>query len=137
MEWEGTPFRLQGRRKGREDGAVDCVGLILAAGKVIGVIPAEWDELRYGNTHNGKACMEGIGKWFAPKDKSELEAGDIVVMATNPLTVHAGILYDHPHGGLGIIHADQSVGRVVACTLSDAQRRIIRAAFSPEGIDHE
>jgi hypothetical protein len=108
--WAGTPFGEQGRTKGQR---ADCVGLVLGAAKEVGYVPEDWDFTAYGINDNQEAALKWLAKWCDQIPVKEIAPGDIAVLNIgNGLAAHMGIVYNHVDG-LGLIHADQRVGRVV------------------------
>jgi len=91
------------RHRGRKPWAVDCIGLLVLAGRDAGM--AAPDEKRYGREAWEDRLTAGLRERFgAPV--AAMRAGDIAVIrwgAGEP--THVGILADHPDGGLSIIHA--------------------------------
>lgn len=102
--WVGTPFRWQGRVKG--DGT-DCWGLIVASGWACGLIPPTWDVKDYNRRTDLVALSEiHLPQFFESVSRETFEAGDVVTFHHGSGTMHMGVLYDHEHGGLGIVHSE-------------------------------
>ena len=101
----GTPFKWQGRVKGPQGGA-DCWGLIVAACWATGYIPREWDVKDYNRRTDLVALSTThLPQWF--NRAKVMQPGDVVTFHSGGRgTMHMGVLYEHEHGGLGIVHSE-------------------------------
>lgn len=98
------------RHRGRKPWAVDCIGLLVVAGRKAGLGAA--DEEGYGREPWEDRLRQGLRARFG-EPVQDWRAGDVAVIcwkAGEPS--HVGILGDHPHGGLTIIHAHNLHGVV-------------------------
>jgi cell wall-associated NlpC family hydrolase len=107
--WVGTPYRHQGKTKGR---AVDCVGLILGVGHslaLLDIAPVEWREFAsYSRTPNPRkmgTAMElfldrletpagewpgpGVVGWFGWRDEMPMHLAITALFEGRPTMIHA------------------------------------------------
>lgn len=100
------------RHRGRSPHAVDCIGLLALAFKGCGV--AFEDESGYGREPVGDFLRQGaIRRWGAPLTREQARIGDVALLRWGKAPPsHTGIIADHPHGGLSIIHAHSLHGVV-------------------------
>lgn len=120
----GVPFR----HRGRSLRGVDCVGMVALALASVGRVVQ--DRKHYGrnpaNDGLRDVCRVHLGDPIAG-----LRAGDVVLMAwhadvRNREPNHVGILFDHPNGGLAMVHALKQNQRVIAHGLAaDHYARIL------------
>jgi cell wall-associated NlpC family hydrolase len=104
----GSLFRHQGRIPGKKAGeGLDCVGLVLFAGRAIGC--ALEDNPVYGPVP-GRNQLESAARTagLIPVPSGAAVPGDILLIRPRRLVRHAAILTDR-----GMIHADGRLGRVV------------------------
>ena len=104
----GKPFRHRGR------GPVyyDCGGVVAHACIAAGIVPH--DIALYGREpHNDGLRSAMVATFGDPVDAATMRAGDVLLMRFVEHPHHLAIVGDHPAGGLSMIHADGSVGRVV------------------------
>lgn len=125
-----VPFR----HRGRSMRGVDCIGLLVVALEMVGRPVA--DRRVYGRSPEADLLREAlVAEFGAPIHKSQLQVGDIVTMQWNGRPQHVGLVTDYLLGGLGLIHADVSLGRVVEHRLADPWPRRIIEGFRP-GVNH-
>lgn len=128
--WVGTPFRWQGRTKG-PGGGVDCWGLIVGACWACGYIPETWDVRNYRRrTDLVELSTTHLPQWFDSVSRETLQAGDVVTFHNGQGLMHMGILYDHPFGGLGIIHSEDW-RQIVAHRLTDDSAAKVAHVWRP------
>lgn len=124
----GTPWRHRGRnRRG-----IDCGGLIVCVYADLGVkLP---DIERYGREPHKDGLMRAVRAAFGEPVACP-SIGDVVVMTSAAYGAkephHMGIIGDHQHHGLSLIHSDgeHGVSRVIEVGLSETYRRRIVAVF--------
>jgi cell wall-associated NlpC family hydrolase len=105
-ELKGTRWRHRGRKRW----AVDCLGLIVLAGRRAG-ITAE-DVTRYGREPWDDALRKGLRERFG-EPVTDPRAGDIAVIRwRKDEPSHVAIIADHPDGGLSLIHSHNLHGVV-------------------------
>ena len=100
-----TPYKHQGRVAQKE---LDCIGLIIVAGKLTGVLPANFDFKNYSRIPDGSLERE-LDKHLIELYK--LQIGAIALFKVSALPHHCGIITDYGEE-LGLLHAYENVGRV-------------------------
>lgn len=116
------------RHRGRKPWAVDCVGLVVLAGKHAGLNTG--DESRYGREPWEDRLRDGLRDRFGGP-VTDWRAGDIALIRwRHGEPSHLGIIADHPNGGLSLIHAHNLHG-VVECSLSGPYRSCIVEVYRP------
>lgn len=101
----GTPFR----HRGRTASGLDCIGLLVASMRAAGRDPE--DRRTYGRAPDRDRLREAVAAHFGDP-VSEPRPGDIVLMRWADRPQHVAIVGDYAHGGLSLIHADNSFGAV-------------------------
>lgn len=131
--WVGTPYQDQSSLKGV---ACDCIGLVLGDLQQLGVIAPDWWQ-RDGAAYAGYApagqrgpITEALRTYLREIPVAEAQAGDIVHMSFGDSLQHLAILVPYRHGGLAIVHALSTVGRVVEHRLDAFWRRAIQGAYA-------
>jgi len=135
--WIETPFRHQGRIKGR-DGAVDCVGLIVGVMHALGIYSSK-DVTDYNEQPNPE-MMGRLGDQYGIRVSiEEMRPGDVLWLRfIQPQ--HLAIVTEKN----SIIHADSTtapkkahgtIGRCVEHTLSELWRRRIIRVYRIPGVD--
>ncbi|NCP19365.1 MAG: hypothetical protein GW855_09440 [Erythrobacter sp.] len=107
----GTPFRLQGRDPAT---GLDCVGLVLASLRQVGVqpdLPADYRPRRRTIAIPDSA-LAAVGLHGATGVR---RAGDILLLRTAPMQAHLAIALS----GQDIVHAHAALRRVVRCPLPE------------------
>ncbi len=100
----GSPFRHQGRSPAL---GLDCVGLIVFTLNSLGL--KCFDFLDYKKNPMKNAISPHVDRaGFIQKSKSDMTAGDLVIMRFGKYMEHAAIVSDR-----GIIHACEKYGKVV------------------------
>lgn len=100
----GTPFHHQGRVPGV---GLDCAGVLIVTAWLTGKKPRTFDVTGYPATPDGvtlqKLCDEHLDR------VDDLQPGDVALIRwqrPDAPPQHLGIVGDHAHGGLSLIHAD-------------------------------
>lgn len=101
-QWLETPYHHQGRVKGA---GVDCIGLIIGICHELSLI--DFDVTGYDRTPDSTMMMELLEKHCTRTDNPE--PGDLLLFRIRKNPQHVGLMTDDG----GIIHAYQSVGKVV------------------------
>lgn len=135
--WLGVPFAHQGRTRA----GTDCGGLVGAVAVSVGVLPATWWADEFDPIHGGYARTPAHGAlqriceaFMTAIDPPAIQPGDVVLMAFATEPQHLGIVADYVHGGLSIIHALSSAGRVAEHRLAPEWRQRVMAAYSMPGV---
>ncbi len=136
--WLGVPFAHQGRTRA----GTDCGGLVGAVAVGAGIIPPSWWADEFDPLHGGYARTPSHGtlqricdSFMRPIDPEAIQPGDVVLMRFRTEPQHMGILGDYLHGGgLSLIHALSSCGRVAEHRLALEWRRRIVGAYSMPGV---
>lgn len=103
--WVGTPWRHQGRTKGR---GVDCIGLIVAAARDAGVMAdaSEFDRVDYLRHPRGDELREVLERYCTPA--ATAAPGVLVLFRLGAKLRHVAVV-----AGETMIHADSATGHVV------------------------
>lgn len=113
----GSPFRHQGRSPAQ---GLDCVGLIVYTLNAIGLKNVDFRDYKKIPVKNAISSHAGRAG-FTQKAKSDMTAGDLVIMRFGRYIEHAVIVSDR-----GIIHACEKYGKVVEHSLDmEWQSKII------------
>lgn len=132
--WVDTPYRHQARL--REVG-VDCIGLEIGVARALGLVAPEFDITGYARTPDGSSLMllAELHMVRVP-EPAVLVPGMVIVVAIDADPQHFGILGDHRHGVLSIIHANAKADppRVVETRLMFTSTMRLVAAFDLPGV---
>ena len=115
--WIDTPYHHQARIKGV---GCDCIGLVIGVCWELGLI--DFDIGNYDRTPDSTMMMELLDHHCTRTE--DPSPGDLLVFRIRKNPQHVGILTDS-----GIIHAYQSVGKVVEHGLDDWWHDRIIASF--------
>jgi hypothetical protein len=125
----GVPFQHQGRTKA----GVDCVGVVLWAGKCTGLIPTAFDLPPYTLPPMPSLFDEYLPQ-FADRMERERKASDILVMAAKPggKARHLGIATDS-----GVVYMDRtlSLSRVTECRVDSQMAACIVGVWRMKGME--
>jgi cell wall-associated NlpC family hydrolase len=128
-DWLQTPWRHQQRHKGV---AVDCVGLVIGVCRSLGLVATDFDVNGYSRRPDGTLLAQ-CAQLMRPIRRDDMQAGDVLVVATDSEPAHMGILADYRHGGLSLIHAANGIG-VVEHRLMFARNLKFKGAYALPGI---
>jgi hypothetical protein len=123
--------RLKGarwRHRGRKPWAVDCVGLLIVAGRDAGLVIE--DEPIYGREPWEQQLPRALRARFGEPVKDWRPGCVALIRWRQDEPSHIGIIGDHPDGGLSLIHAHNLHG-VVECSLSGPYLSCVVEVFSP------
>jgi hypothetical protein len=117
------------RHRGRKPWAVDCIGLLVLAGRAAGL--ALQDQDGYGREPWDNRLRLALRAHFGEPITGAWRAGDVALIRWGRgQPSHIGILAPHPNGGLSIIHADNLHG-VVECGLSERYLSCVVEVYRP------
>lgn len=128
--WIGTPWVHQHQLKGV---AVDCAQLIIGVARACGLVDGVSVQ-DYGRHPDGtieKMC----GAHLVPVDQKDMQPGDVLVVAVEHQPQHLGILADYRHGGLSVVHAANTAGKVIETRLIFARGFRFVSAYRFPGVD--
>lgn len=125
----GVPWAHQGRNPAV---ALDCIGLPVVAGTDGGYAFVAYDSTKYGRDPAG-GVLEGyldaaLGLWLP---SAAMAPGDLAAIDYAGAIRHLGIVAEHPHGGLSLIHTNQHVGRVTEARIDAKWARRIKRIYRP------
>lgn len=132
-EWLGVAYQHQACRKGV---ACDCIGLIVGVLQEVGVVAADWWKgegaqfAGYGRTTGAAVMRTAMATYLREVPVAEAQPGDVAYMSFGAGLHHAGILVPYRHGGLALVHALSTAGRVTEHRLDATWRGHIKAAFA-------
>lgn len=106
----GTPYHHQGRLPGV---GMDCIGLLVYSGKAAGKLPLDLDVTGYPRYPDGKLLIHHLDANLDRVHPDDMRPSDAVCVAYDRFPQHVGILGEYRHGGLSMIHALGSAGKVV------------------------
>lgn len=98
----GTPFHHQGRVPGV---GVDCIGVPIIVARMMGLVANDFDVSGYSAMPDGVELMKLADQYMQRSDSDEVGGVTVVAWRDGP-PQHFGVVVPHPHGGLGLIHAD-------------------------------
>jgi NlpC/P60 family putative phage cell wall peptidase len=134
--WLATPFAHQGRTKGL---GCDCGGLVGGVAMALGIIPPTWWTTVFDPQFGGYGRQPAHGtlqlvceSFMARVD--EPEVGDVLLMRFAAEPQHLAIAVDYRWGGLAIVHALESEGRVIEHRLAPLWRSRIVQAYRMPGV---
>lgn len=133
--WADTPYAHLGRLKGH---ACDCIGLVIMVAQELGL--TEFDTTEYGRDPQPQRMEEGLMEYLdqVPIDLSMakkgllptgLQVGDILHMRHGAHPRHLGMIMPREGGGVNLIHAFGSMGKVVEHNLDKVWLTLIRAGY--------
>lgn len=133
--WLGVPFQHQGRTRA----GVDCGGLVGAVAVQLGIAAPDWWAREFDPLHAGYGRQPAHGtlqaicqRWMAPV--AQPQPGDVLLMRFEAEPQHLAIAADYRHGGLSVVHALASIGRVAEHRLSPTWQARIVAAYGLPGV---
>lgn len=125
----GFPFRHQGRSP---SGKVDCAGVICHTAERNGIPYA--DQRDYPRQPGGSRLESALDTQpsLVRVPKSQVLAGDVLLMRFDGEPQHLAL-----YTGENIIHAYETMGKVVEHALTDIWNRRIVAVYRFAGVEHE
>jgi cell wall-associated NlpC family hydrolase len=119
----GTPFKHQARLSGV---ALDCVGLA-------SIVARNWytpvEPLAYGRTPDNGMLQMWLGRQYFLETADEMQAGDFLLMRFGKEPQHMAIFT-----GSTIIHAYQSIGKVVEHGMDEKWRNRVVKIYRMKGV---
>lgn len=131
--WLGTAYVHQGCLKGV---GVDCIGLVVGVLQQLGRVAPDWWQGEgvafsgYGRTSGAGVMLQGLRAHLYEVPVAEAQPGDVAYLTFGDGLHHAGILAPYRHGGLALVHALSTAGKVTEHRLDTAWRGYMRAAFA-------
>lgn len=123
------------RHQGRKPWAVDCIGLVELCLRGAGWVPIAEMPAHYGTEPWDDRLRNGLQAHFGAPVSDGWRIGDIPLFRWGKgEPSHVGILADHPHGGLSLIHASNRRG-VVEIQLSGKLLDCVIEVYRPEWPD--
>lgn len=117
------------RHRGRSVRGVDCIGLVVLALSCVGRYVDDRDD--YGRNPANDGLREALEAHFGPP-VADMRAGDVALFEWGKDEPnHVGVLFDHPNGGLAIVHALAQAKRLIEHGLDDKSEARIAAVFRP------
>jgi hypothetical protein len=108
----GSPFHHQGRLPGV---GMDCPAIIICALWRFGIWPRSKDVTGYPRIPDGHSIKAYCDEHLTPIAEDAMRAADVVLVRwSGGPPQHLGVLFNYPHGGLAMVHAD-SVTRKAVC----------------------
>ena len=126
-----TPYHHQGRKVGV---GLDCVGLVVRVGRAVRALGDGFDVRGYSRVPDGFSLMHHLDEQLDTIDRADMCPGDVICVAFDGYPQHIGVLGDYAHGGLSIIHASSSAGRVIETRLLFSAAMRFVAAFRFRGV---
>lgn len=124
----GALFLHQGRNPAT---GIDCIGLIVLAGRDCGHAFPEFDRADYGRDPMNGVLEANLSAAFgAPLPRSAMRPGDIVSMRELGAVRHVAVVGEHPDG-LSLIHTNSRVGRVTESRIDDKAMKRIVGVYRP------
>lgn len=125
----GTPYHHMGRAPGV---GLDCAGVVICAARACGAVAPDFDVPAYTRRPDGVSLLAWCEAQMERIDERAMAPGDVVVVCFDEDPQHLGVLGNHAHRGLSIIHAlarASGAGRVLEQRLAFAQNKKFVAAY--------
>lgn len=123
---------------GREPGlGLDCAGVLVCVARQLGLVEPGFDVPAYTDRPDGRTLLAWCRRYMgAPVALEGLQPGDALVMITDVLPQHLGVVGDYRYGGLSLIHAANNAHppRVIETRLMFSRVQKFVAAFQFPGI---
>lgn len=124
--WQGTRWQHQGRSKGV---GVDCIGFVAEVAREAGVLTAH-EAADYRRRPDGHTLRAKLNQHLTPVRTSELQPGDVVLLAFDGVDTHVGLIGDYPvPGELSLIHAYLPARKVIEHRLDAIWRNRITGCW--------
>ena len=128
-----TPWHASARLPGV---GMDCAGIIICIMRELGICSADWDVEPYLQIPDGKSMIAQLDKYLTRIDRNVMQPGDVACIVTDKHPQHLGIVGDHVHGGLSLIHAASAATppRVIEHRLMLARNCRLTGAYALPGV---
>ncbi|MBI1313693.1 hypothetical protein GC176_20565 [bacterium] len=127
----GTKWVHQGRVPGQ---GIDCAGVILYTGKVLGV--TDYEPPPYQRNAKWNEFLKHFQLCFEEIQIADVRPGDILVFRQEVFPCHCGIMTDpDEQGNLRFVHSYLIRHKVVEERYSNEWRTLTRAAFRYPGVE--
>jgi cell wall-associated NlpC family hydrolase len=123
--WLGVPFRHQGRTAH----GIDCVGLPIIIGQTLGLVPKGFEVANYGRVPSGE-LLQRLQAHCTQLPKAV--PGSLILIAWTRTAAHVAIC-----AGETMIHAHESVGRVVEHGYRGRWLRLTHSVWALPGVTYE
>lgn len=104
----GTPFHHQARLPGV---GLDCAGVVICAGRALGLLAPDFDVTGYGRTPDGVSLLGWCRDSLHDVPRAEMAPGNVLCVAWETMPHHLAVLADYRHGGLSIVHSLDTIGK--------------------------
>lgn len=118
----GTPFQHQGRIPGQ---ALDCAGVLVHVARRLGLHYHDMHGYSRVPSHGRLQAALDMQPCLQPINRSDAHSGDVLLMRFMHEATHIAILT----GDDSVIHAFETIGRVVEHRLDDAWRGRVVCAY--------
>lgn len=123
--WLGTPFKHQGRIKGK---GVDCVGILIGIAHHFQL--TDFDYHTYSHLPDGVTMRLLLDKHMQMIATDAAQPGDVYLLRFEHQPQHVAVMTEY-----GILHAYAQVRRCVEHRMDDLWRSRIVCAYAFKGID--
>lgn len=126
----GTPFHHAERQPGI---GLDCAGVLVCCAREQGLVEPGFDVPAYEARPDGRTLLAWCRRYMGPEVGQEaMQPGDALVMITDTLPQHLGVVGDYRYGGLSLIHAANTARppRVIETRLMFSRVQRFVAAFT-------
>lgn len=135
--WLGVPWHHQGRTRA----GCDCGGLIGSVAVALELVSASWWEHTFDPLHAGYGRAPANGalrlvceSFMWETDAAAMKPGDVLLMRFKTEPQHLAFVADYVHGGLSMIHAMSSIGKVAEHRLTPTWRDRVVAVYCLPGV---
>lgn len=102
VSYYGVKWKDHGRTRQR---GIDCVGLIVLAGREAGFFEPDFDYQNYTRHATGFKLTEVMSAHLRPRPLRQVQTGDVLAHRDDMFPCHVSIYWDRPGYGASIIHA--------------------------------
>lgn len=128
--FQGAKWVHQGRSRTR----MDCAGLLVNVGKVLGLLPIDFkDYTNYQRQPDGFRFKQMFDKYAEPITFNQVQDGDIAIFGEGLYGYHCGILF-YENNTLYIIHSYYERGKVVIEPFTRKWRKCLKHTYKYKGV---